>query len=529
MQKNVPAEGTTKSDSLLSRVSRQGRNYSTLVLWLLHTAFRGRMTKLAVAMVLTLVHLGAQGAAIYAVYWYGRQMETTGIATVPYLNIEVNLKDQPEWLWAVVIFSTFAFVVSAALLYLARRVLLDIVEQHYARKMEQLVLLSLHLPDSRVRLASSLFMQFGVGGLGTGCRRGALNAIAFANAVGAVVGGLGAAAFLVWIDPSLTFLILISVGLAAFFLYPLTLRAVKAAKDREKAQEAFRAEVRKHADQNSPGHTVERVETADEMARAYMMRRRVLTELVFAIEIGVTLILGLVIYYMASEALAGREQWAIFLAYIAALRMTLYGIAQPIRAFASVSRFYPQIVRYYLFSKDMQKLHDAHFAKVERGETVILGTLHNGEDVVVQAGDCLALAALPPMREVEYVLISARLPHSTAPLETIVVDPANVSANDAALALVSASGLDKQSDQIRDLLEGALKDKVTLIVYVQADKIGTFGETRVLTLMDGELQRFALLGTEEGDAALKEFQLKADAKRRMKKGVEDDDEDEDDD
>jgi hypothetical protein len=264
------------------------------------------------------------------------------------------------------------------------------------------------------------------------------------------------------------------------------------------------------------------------MARAFMMRKRVLTELVFAIEIGVTVILGLVIYYMAREALAGREQWAIFLAYIAALRMTLYGIAQPIRAFASVSRFYPQIVRYYLFSKDMQKLPMAHFAKVERGETVILGTLHNGDDVVVEAGDCLALAALPPMREAEYALIHARLPHSTAPLETIVVDPANVSANDAALALVSAGGFEKQGDQLRDLLEGALKDKVTLIVYVQADKIGTFGETRLLTLMDGELQRFALLGTEEGDAALKEFQMKANEKLRMKRGVEDDDEDEDD-
>ena len=79
-----------------------------------------------------------------------------------------------------------------------------------------------------------------------------------------------------------------------------------------------------------------------------MMRRRVLTELVFATEIGITILLGVVIYYMASQALAGREQWAIFIAYVGALRMTLNGAAQAIRAFASVSRYYPQIVRYYL-------------------------------------------------------------------------------------------------------------------------------------------------------------------------------------
>ena len=90
-----------------------------------------------------------------------------------------------------------------------------------------------------------------------------------------------------------------------------------------------------------------------------------------AIEIGTTVILGVVIYYMATQALAGREQWAIFLAYIAALRMTLTGVAQSIRAFASVSRFYPQTVRYYLFIKDTANLDTGSFAKIGLGDTVI--------------------------------------------------------------------------------------------------------------------------------------------------------------
>ena len=99
------------------------------------------------------------------------------------------------------------------------------------------------------------------------------------------------------------------------------------------------------------------------------MRRRVMTELIFAIQIGITFILAVVIYYMASEALAGRERWVLFIAYIAALRMTLTGIAQPIRAFAAVSRFYPQIVRYYLFARDMEKIDAIHFASIEPGDT----------------------------------------------------------------------------------------------------------------------------------------------------------------
>ena len=50
-----------------------------------------------------------------------------------------------------------------------------------------------------------------------------------------------------------------------------------------------------------------------------------LTEIVFAIEIGVTVILGVVVFYMASQALAGREEWAIFIAYVGALRIALGG------------------------------------------------------------------------------------------------------------------------------------------------------------------------------------------------------------
>ena len=53
-----------------------------------------------------------------------------------------------------------------------------------------------------------------------------------------------------------------------------------------------------------------------------------------------------------------------------------------------------------------------------------------------------------------------------------------------------------------------------------------FGESRILVVNEGELQRFALLGTEEADAVLKEFALKAAAKRRSKRGLLDTDEDE---
>ena len=64
-----------------------------------------------------------------------------------------------------------------------------------------------------------------------GCQRGAITAISFAYAATAVVGGIGAAVFLLWSETWLTLLVLVFAGFAALFLYPLTLRAAKSAKN----------------------------------------------------------------------------------------------------------------------------------------------------------------------------------------------------------------------------------------------------------------------------------------------------------
>ena len=189
-------------------------------------------------------------------------MEKSGLASVPYLHIEVNLNDRPEWLWGVVIFSTVCFVISAAFLYLARSQIMNIAEQHYARKLEQLVLQSFRLPDPRVRLASNLLWIVGVEGSSQGASVGPSPPSPSPMPLRAVVGGIGAGAFLLWIDLSLTLLVFVSVGFAALFLYPLTLRAAQSAKDREKVHVVFKRELVKLAEQSSRGEKVKSVKSA---------------------------------------------------------------------------------------------------------------------------------------------------------------------------------------------------------------------------------------------------------------------------
>jgi hypothetical protein len=496
--------------SYLSRLSRQGRNYLALVGWTLYTGFKGRTTKLSFAILLSFLSLACQAAAIGAIYWYGHKMEATGQASVPYLHIDVDLRERPEWLWGIVIFSTVCFLISAAFLYLARSQILNIAEQSYARKLEQLVLQSFRLPDSRARLASKLLMDVGMGGLMGGCQRGAIIAISFAYAATAVVGGIGAAAFLLWSEPGLTLLVFMCAGIAALFLYPLTLRAAKSAKELERLRGVYKKEWLKLAEQNSRGEPLEAFKCADELARAAMMRRRVTTEFVFAIQIGITFILAIVIYYLASEALAGgRERWVLFIAYVAALRLALTGIAQPIRAFAVVSRFYPQIVRYYLFARDMEKIDSVHFASLEPKATIILGLLANGLEVKVTAGNIVALLTHERLRNVGFALLAAKLPNSEAPLATAIIDPITGWRSDGAIAIVDAKMLNEDARQSLTLERGgAQRDKVTLIAYPNVEKVGMLGEERVLTFFEGEFQRFELLGTKEANAALEEFERK---------------------
>ena len=56
---------------------------------------------------------------------------------------------------------------------------------------------------------------------------------------------------------------------------------------------------------------------------------------------------------------------------------------------------------------------------------MILGTLPNGDDVVVEAGDCLALLSVDTTNELKIGLLGATDQGSRLPLETTTFDPAN--------------------------------------------------------------------------------------------------------
>ena len=216
-----------KPISRFSRFLEQGRNYTTLVAWLVHTVFKGRTRLLAMSIVLNLVHLACQAAAIFIIYWYAKQMEGNGVASIPYLDLSLNLRDYPNCCGRSSLASCLCFVLSATLLFFSRKLVFDIVEAQYAHSLERLILDGSQLPDPRARLASRIVTNFGIGGLSTGARRGALIASSVANAIAAVIGAHRRQHLPYSRRSAADAPDIVSVGLVALFLYPLTLRAVE--------------------------------------------------------------------------------------------------------------------------------------------------------------------------------------------------------------------------------------------------------------------------------------------------------------
>jgi len=343
------------------------------------------------------------------------------------------------------------------------------------------------------------------------------------NAFAGVIGAFAALVFLFGMDPMLTLLILAGVALGALFLYPVALRGVRFATRREKMPIAFNKDLR--ALQRS-GLSVERgphLETPAAFAAAFMGRRKTVAELTLVMGIAVTIILAIVIYYMANQALSGTASWAMFIAYIGALRLVLSGSNQMFGAFGGVSRFYPQLVPFHALMRDSPKLDQLPLATVSHGDPVFLGTQEKGEGITVKGGDRIAVATVDSRRAVQLALVGAKAPRSGEPVGTTIIRAGKCVNGEAGIAVVEP---DQWGNGSGDLVrpDGPLRDKVALFLHLSPETVGTCGETSLLTVDDGAIARFVPLKTSESDRILEAFVEKAIA-HKARAGFDEDDED----
>jgi hypothetical protein len=503
----------------LSDFGTQARNYTSLAIWLLIDCISGRKKKLSAAFALNLAYFGSQGIGLGAVYWYARTMQSDGRASVPWIGQYISVSDQ-ALLWVVVILATVAFIASALFTYLSRNLILSMVQEHYAKSLEKLVFMTIKLPDSRAPLASRILRNRGFAKLAGGCRRAAIFAAIFCNAIFSMIGALGAAAFLFWADPLLTGLVLVALSLAALILYPLTLHASQLVRIREQAERSFREELASLNRERAPAAFT--LTSPNEVSSAFIARKRIRTELNFRSEIGIALILAAVVAYMANQSLAGRMDWAFFIVYIGALRIVLIALTQGIRAFAGMSRFYPYLASYYGLLQELEGLEDRAFESSKRGDQITLGTLRTGEKIRAVVGERWAVAAIDA-KDLQHALLMAGHVGSDLPLKSELIAPGDTVHDDTTLAILDLSkwpaGVDVEA------VVGALKNQVTLMIGGEVTVMGSFGEKYLLTVLKGEFWRCAAIGSPETGVALEEFARRA-FKFKKKALAEDEDEDE---
>ena len=425
----------SKPISLLAGVGRQARNYTRVVLWLVYEAFHGHVRKLAAALFFNLLYLAGQIGAIGLIYGYARLMERHEPFKVPWLDVTLDTA-QPEILWGVVGLSGLLFLASGACQYLARWTTYKIAEENLADSLKSLVVLEGRLPDPRAPIASRTLVETGFAKILAVSRRGAVMGVIFFNASAGALGAIAALVFLFGMDPGLTLLILAGVALGALSLYPVALRGVRLATLRERTQVALARELRELYESGRSVELGPNMQTPAAFAAAYMGRRRIVAEFTLVLGIVVTIILALVVYYMANQARMGSASWAIFIAYIGALRLVLSGSTQVIRAFAGVSRYYPQLVPYYTLLRDSPKIDKLPLGTVSRSEAIFLGSQANGEKIIVRGGDRLAVATTDSRRHVQFAMIEAKVPASGKPIGTSIVRSGTLVNGEAGIAVI---------------------------------------------------------------------------------------------
>ena len=337
-------------------------------------------------------------------------------------------------------------------------------------------------------------------------------AVILASAIPTTIGGVAATSALLHADMQLTLSILGASCVLAIILYPFALRGASLARFQENSQSAFRQQVRRLQDELSVAATAETV-TSSDMARGYFARRRVANEFAFVTSTMTTVLLGLVLYYLASNALAGRAEWAIVVVYIGALRIVLDSIAALMRAFAHVSSCYPQLVRYYLFANGSLDLARNELGTLQCGEKLALGTLPDGQSIVVPAGTRLALLTTQSAREVRYALLQASCTSKGMPLGSTVIGPATGTRHEVSIAIFQ-TGSTAASCEETQWLDSLLTNRVGVFLHHSPSMVGAFGERYLLTLKAGKFRSFQGLGTEASDAELARFKQHASSARR---------------
>ena len=477
-------------------------------------SLQGRAPRAGLAVAGGQMSLAAQAGALAILYWYAERAQADAVVSLAPLGLEWRAREDFWLLGGVVAASGICLLASVGLLHRSERLVIGIGEDELARRLTEVIRIARRLPDPRAPEASRLFVESGILEVSRGCRYAAMSAVTMLGAVTPVIGGVVASVALLLIEPVLTGLLVAGAGLWCLLLYPLMMRQVAVADRLVRGKRAFATESQALLQSPASIPTPETLNSAVELARVMIGRRRVMNDITAVLQSGTAVFGTMAALYLAARIIGGADDWPNFILYLGALRIALNGGFAAPRVFGTVGRFYPRLLVYIRFLRSATGIDVETLGRVAVGDSVLLGRLPDGTEVRSRGGDRIALVTLAASRAVEGAFLQAHAVDTGRPLAAAWVcsgAPFEPVRADASIHLVGASALAELDPAAARALLDRVHAGVTVIVHRDENGIGAIGESHLVAMEDGAFNDYVRLGTPESRVVIDSFAVRAQA------------------
>lgn len=481
----------------LTSLLRRARNYMQTVIWCLALFVRHDWKLAVLAFVLGLAAPALQGVGVlllslFSALFMGEQGFNVPIVG-PFFFALAPI-GQVAFLLAALIASSLSY-------YQGRWLYVYVGSSAFTRWLEDLVAAREALPDPRRPTASKLLL-LRPRELLRGLRRTSLAAIQIAEVLPKLLAALVASAILIYTQPLLMLLAFVLFGIAALFLVPTMMTAVKATQRLQEASDAYRralGDTKRQPD--SSGQRAKNAKTA--FARRYLVGPVITLVLGIGSAIAVS---AAVLFLVTSQAMDQQTSLAPLVAFLGTLQIALAGYSRGLSALASLSRFYEMIQQFRRYRLDLGAELATPLAEVSAQSQISLRSRSQPEGFEYSASAPLALVGVGSKEEGQVALLSARDAASNLPLTTCVAEDGR--AGQAAGQLRSPDGLqlvwakeffsDEEPSPVerQRATEASTLAPGLVILYRKADKVGMGGEQTLGLVRDGRLVALAERGSD---------------------------------
>lgn len=364
-------------------IVNQGRKYLRIVNWLLRDAYFTQFWgKPARIFVFAALRLTCQLGAVTALYFYSNALKSG--KNIEFLSFALPARESLSLMWIIIIFSFLLFTLASLFQYLSRVVSISLASAFEEASSRRAFNALSRLPDPRVPEINELLKKGDFKRIAGDARRAGMTVRSIGFAVPGAISGLAATAAIVLIDPALTLILGVLMMFVFLLQYPANIKGAKHGYLFEKSLSSvskgtvaiLRSFLLTSQDEEQKAVAIDNLYTHQGFKaaiQAFAGRMRVIEESTFIMQVGGALVISIVVFYIGSRLLGGVANWGLLLAYIASLRIALNGVVLVGRTLTSMSRFYPQLVRYdaLLFS---QSLLDRSAPALVAGERILIST-----------------------------------------------------------------------------------------------------------------------------------------------------------